>query len=189
MTKDCGCDKKPNGELNKIWEYIKGYEPKQIDNPLPSYSGRNGFIYQTNNGRYAIFYTFSIVNNDIIKYFITLSKIKEVKYNKNTKTTFLKCKKQFTHDFSVNPKIIEDTIDNISNDNYDTIPHSALQFNGVIIDNIKKVEKKEGLITKIVSVIQQHKGDSDLGCGGNCVGQTCGSDCPSCGFVSLTCKK
>jgi hypothetical protein len=75
MTKDCGCDKKPKGEKNNIWEYINGYEPIDIDNSLPSYQGRNGFTYQTNNGIYVIFFYFSIVNIDIIKYFITLSKV------------------------------------------------------------------------------------------------------------------
>ena len=45
MTKDCGCDKKHKGEQNKIWKYIKGYEPIQIHNTSASYQGKNGFRY------------------------------------------------------------------------------------------------------------------------------------------------
>ena len=190
MTKDCGCHKKPKGKKNNIWDYIKGYEPKPIDNNLPSYQGRNGFKYQTNNGTYVIFFNFSIVNNDIIKYFITLSKVEEVKYDKktNTITNFLKCKKQFSHDFSVNPEIINVIIDNISNKNYDSIPHNSHLFNGVIINIIKQGEKKEGLITKLVSVEQQDKDLSTQGCTGNCNSVTCGDTCGTCTKKTLFAK-
>jgi hypothetical protein len=93
----------------------------------------------------------------------------------------LKCKKQFSHDFSVNPEIIKVIIDNISNNNFDSIPHNSHLFNGVIIDIIKQGEKKQGLITKLVSVLQQNKNLSTQGCGGKCKIYTqCGSSCPRC---------
>jgi hypothetical protein len=185
MTKDCGCDKKPKGELNKIWKYIKGYEPIQINNTSASYQGKNGFRYQTNNGLYVVFFTFSIINNNIIKYFITLSKIKDVKINKktNTRTTFLKCKKQFIQDFSVKYEIIKHIIDNISNNDFTSTPHNSYLFNNAIIDIIKQGEKKEGLTTTSVYVQQQDKSASEQGCEGSCViggPSICSSGCAYC---------
>jgi hypothetical protein len=156
MTKGCGCDKKPKGdrpiwvfnkkpkgEPNQIWKYVQGFKPKPTKNNLPSYYGSNGFSYNTNIGKYVVFFTFSIINNDTIIYFITLSKIESIKINKNTNITtrYLKCTSQFTYESKVNSETIKKGIANLSNSDFSSFPDNTDKFNIVIVNAIKNAEK------------------------------------------------
>ena len=191
MAKDCGCEKKD--EPNRIWDYIKGYEPKPVVNPLTSYPGLNGFTYTTTNGTYVIFFNFSIIEGKIIKYFITLDKIEKIKNkkHKNTIITYLKCKKQFSHEFTVGESTIKNIISDISNGIFNSIPHDPFVFNNVIIDIIKQIEAKEGLSgakevlpESNVQVSQSPKSSARQGCGAKCSFsnglKSCGSPCSKC---------
>jgi hypothetical protein len=183
MPKDCDCEK--HDEPNRIWDYIQGHDPKPVVNQLATYPGANGFQYDTNNATYVTFFNFSIIEGKTIKYFIELSKIEKIEKKKHSNTiiTYLKCKKQFTHEFTVDRSIIDDIINKISNGNFDAIPHDASAFNTIITNVIKQVEAKEGLKTKATNYTLTKKSLTYQGCRGRCGdnGKNCGSGgCNSC---------
>jgi len=183
MAKDCDCEKKD--EPNRIWDYVKGFEPKPVINPLTTYPGLNGFTYTTNNGTYVIFFNFSVIEGKIIKYFITLDKIEKIKNkkHKNTVITYLKCKKQFSHEVTLDGTIIKNIINDLSNGIFAPIPHDPFVFNEIIINVIKQIEAKEGLSTSYMSVSSSPKPLGGQGCGGKCglqSGKSCGTTCRNC---------
>jgi len=166
-----------------------------VVNLLPVYQGLNGFQYITNNGTYVIFFNFSIIEGKIIKYFIELSKIEKIENKKHTNRiiTYLKCKKQFSHEFKLDRTIINNIINKISNSNFDAIPHDPFAFNNIIMGIIKQVEAKEGLKTTRAGFSSTEKNLSSQGCGGNCDGfKSCKSSCPTCAsstlFGEMTCR-
>jgi hypothetical protein len=123
------------------------------------------------------------------------SKIEKIENKKHTNRiiTYLKCKKQFSHEFKLDRTIINNIINKISNSNFDAIPHDPFAFNNIIMGIIKQVEAKEGLKTKAAGFLSTPKNLSSQGCGANCDGfKSCKSGCPTCAsstlFGEMTCR-